>query len=132
MNGRHLTRQLLTNLRTSSLQATAHQHHHPQPCMQIHTNPARNTCTLSSTAAASAWLLLPDLWRRTFSSLLSNSTSSSSSSLTNNNQVQLIQRAHYKVKTSLALRCEHCYFVRRKGKLRVLCKENGRHKQKQM
>ncbi|KAH6576071.1 hypothetical protein BASA50_000410 [Batrachochytrium salamandrivorans] len=37
----------------------------------------------------------------------------------------------YKVKTALKKRCEHCYFVVRKGKLRVLCPENGKHKQRQ-
>ena len=37
----------------------------------------------------------------------------------------------YKVRTSLRLRCSNCRFVKRRGVLRVICKENPRHKQKQ-
>ncbi|EGF81211.1 hypothetical protein BATDEDRAFT_10423 [Batrachochytrium dendrobatidis JAM81] len=37
----------------------------------------------------------------------------------------------YKIKTALRRRCEHCYFVARKGKLRIVCPENGKHKQRQ-
>lgn len=37
----------------------------------------------------------------------------------------------YKVRTSLRLRCGNCRFVKRRGVLRVICKENPRHKQKQ-
>eukprot|EP00842_Homolaphlyctis_polyrhiza_P005499 jgi/Hompol1/5950/HPOL_001833-RA len=43
----------------------------------------------------------------------------------------LSQTRSYKIKTALKKRCEHCYFVRRKGKLRVVCPENGKHKQRQ-
>ncbi|KAI9008346.1 ribosomal protein L36-domain-containing protein [Gaertneriomyces semiglobifer] len=37
----------------------------------------------------------------------------------------------YKTRTALKLRCEHCFFCRRRGKLRVVCPENPRHKQRQ-
>ncbi|KAI8901286.1 ribosomal protein L36-domain-containing protein [Globomyces pollinis-pini] len=46
------------------------------------------------------------------------------------NSNRLLSRS-YKVKTSLKKRCEHCFFCVRKGVLRVICKENPRHKQKQ-
>ncbi|KAJ3099590.1 hypothetical protein HDU97_002938 [Phlyctochytrium planicorne] len=38
----------------------------------------------------------------------------------------------YKSKSSLKLRCEHCFFAKRRGKLRVICKENPKHKQVQI
>jgi ribosomal protein L36 len=41
------------------------------------------------------------------------------------------QIRNYKVKASLKKRCQHCFFCRRKGTLRIVCKENPRHKQKQ-
>ena len=37
----------------------------------------------------------------------------------------------YKKKSSLKLRCAACRFVRRKGRLRVICKEKPRHKQRE-
>lgn len=37
----------------------------------------------------------------------------------------------YKKRSSLKLRCSACRFVRRKGRLRVICKEKPRHKQRQ-
>ncbi|KAI8808361.1 putative 50S ribosomal protein l36 [Cladochytrium replicatum] len=37
----------------------------------------------------------------------------------------------YKVKSALKLRCEHCMFVRRRRKLRVICSMNAKHKQRQ-
>ena len=37
----------------------------------------------------------------------------------------------YRVRSALKKRCEHCFFCRRKGVLRIVCKENPRHKQKQ-
>ncbi|KAI9297025.1 hypothetical protein K502DRAFT_363591 [Neoconidiobolus thromboides FSU 785] len=37
----------------------------------------------------------------------------------------------YKVRSSLKKRCEHCYFVRRRKRLFVICKENPKHKQRQ-
>ena len=36
-----------------------------------------------------------------------------------------------KVKTSVKTRCEYCYLVKREGVLRVYCKRNRRHNQKQ-
>ena len=36
-----------------------------------------------------------------------------------------------KVNTSVRRRCEHCKIIRRKGKVRVICKRNPRHKQRQ-
>ncbi|KAI9010120.1 hypothetical protein DFJ74DRAFT_685921 [Hyaloraphidium curvatum] len=37
----------------------------------------------------------------------------------------------YYVKSSIKLLCEHCYFVRRRGRLQVQCHKTGRHKQRQ-
>lgn len=42
------------------------------------------------------------------------------------------QRRDYKVKIRLRLRCSHCYFVWRNGRLYVECKEHPRHKQHHM
>jgi large subunit ribosomal protein L36 len=36
-----------------------------------------------------------------------------------------------KVSASVRRRCEHCKIIRRKGKVRVICKRNPRHKQRQ-
>jgi large subunit ribosomal protein L36 len=36
-----------------------------------------------------------------------------------------------KVQTSVKRRCEHCRVIRRKGVVRVICKRNPRHKQRQ-
>ncbi|KAI9364391.1 hypothetical protein DFJ73DRAFT_809101 [Zopfochytrium polystomum] len=41
------------------------------------------------------------------------------------------QTAGYKTKTALKLLCPSCFFTRRRGKLRVICKENKKHKQVQ-
>jgi large subunit ribosomal protein L36 len=96
--------------------------------------------------------------RRCVSSLLSSSSSSSSSlanpltiktlaptpsisqvSLRQSNLLQsvsgLVHAAPsrgYKTKSALKLRCPHCFFAKRRGKLRVICKENPRHKQVQI
>ena len=37
----------------------------------------------------------------------------------------------YKVRSALKLKCPGCKFVRRKGRLRVICKNKNTHKQKQ-
>ena len=37
----------------------------------------------------------------------------------------------YKVRSALKLKCSGCKFVRRKGRLRVICKNKNTHKQKQ-
>ena len=37
----------------------------------------------------------------------------------------------YKVRSALKLMCPGCKFVRRKGRLRVICKNKKTHKQKQ-
>ncbi|CAB36868.2 mitochondrial ribosomal protein subunit L36 [Schizosaccharomyces pombe] len=37
----------------------------------------------------------------------------------------------FKVKASVKKRCSSCYFVRRKGRLYVLCKKHPRHKTRQ-
>lgn len=37
----------------------------------------------------------------------------------------------FKVRTSVKKFCKDCYMVRRKGKLYVYCKSNGKHKQRQ-
>ncbi|MBR2426956.1 MAG: 50S ribosomal protein L36 [Lentisphaeria bacterium] len=36
-----------------------------------------------------------------------------------------------KVSSSIKRRCESCQIIRRKGVIRVVCKRNPRHKQKQ-
>jgi large subunit ribosomal protein L36 len=36
-----------------------------------------------------------------------------------------------KVRTSVKTMCEHCRVIRRKGVVRVICKKNPRHKQRQ-
>ena len=36
-----------------------------------------------------------------------------------------------KIRVSLKKMCDGCKFVKRKGKLRVICKKNARHKQRQ-
>ncbi|KAJ3038011.1 hypothetical protein HDV00_001055 [Rhizophlyctis rosea] len=41
----------------------------------------------------------------------------------------LQQTAGYRTKVALKLRCQHCFFAVRRGKVRVICKENPRHKQ---
>lgn len=41
-----------------------------------------------------------------------------------------VQIRTYKIKGKPKLRCKGCYFSRRKGILRVLCRENPRHKQR--
>ena len=43
----------------------------------------------------------------------------------------VVQFRGYKVKASLRLRCDGCRFVKRKGKLRVVCTKKPRHKQRQ-
>lgn len=37
----------------------------------------------------------------------------------------------FKVRTSVKKFCKDCYMVRRKGRVYVYCKSNGKHKQKQ-
>ena len=36
-----------------------------------------------------------------------------------------------KVSASIKKRCDHCQIIRRRGKLRVICSNNPRHKQRQ-
>jgi len=36
-----------------------------------------------------------------------------------------------KIKMSVKKRCEHCYIVKRKGRIYVYCRKNPRHKQRQ-
>ncbi|MFC1700666.1 50S ribosomal protein L36 [Patescibacteria group bacterium] len=36
-----------------------------------------------------------------------------------------------KVRASVKKMCAHCKIVRRKGRLRVICKKNPKHKQRQ-
>lgn len=43
----------------------------------------------------------------------------------------LLQTMQYHVKSALKKRCDSCQFTVRKGKLRVVCSENPRHKQRQ-
>ncbi|KAI9352131.1 hypothetical protein BDR26DRAFT_850397 [Obelidium mucronatum] len=38
----------------------------------------------------------------------------------------------FKTKSALRLRCPGCFFTKRNGKLRVICKENPKHKQVQI
>jgi large subunit ribosomal protein L36 len=41
------------------------------------------------------------------------------------------QELQMKVRTSVKKICEHCKVVRRNGVIRVICKRNPRHKQRQ-
>lgn len=36
-----------------------------------------------------------------------------------------------KVSASIKRRCEHCKVIKRKGIVRIICKKNPKHKQKQ-
>ncbi|CAH2446177.1 54S ribosomal protein, mitochondrial [Komagataella phaffii CBS 7435] len=47
----------------------------------------------------------------------------------NNMTLQSIR--NYKVRTSVKKFCPHCYIAKRKGRVYVLCKVNGKHKQRQ-
>lgn len=44
---------------------------------------------------------------------------------------QILPSRTYKVRSSLKLLCSGCRFVKRKGKLRVVCSKKPRHKQRQ-
>ena len=44
---------------------------------------------------------------------------------------RLEQEHPMKVRSSVKRICEHCIIVRRNGVLRVVCKANARHKQRQ-
>jgi large subunit ribosomal protein L36 len=52
--------------------------------------------------------------------------------LMNVGTVGIQQLRHYKVVGVLEKRCEHCKKVKRQGVLRIICKENPRHKQRLM
>jgi len=43
----------------------------------------------------------------------------------------LIQRKSVKVRSSVKPICEHCKVVKRQGVIRVICKRNPKHKQRQ-
>lgn len=43
----------------------------------------------------------------------------------------LIPARTFKVRTSVKKFCKDCYMVRRKGRVYVYCKSNGKHKQRQ-
>ena len=51
---------------------------------------------------------------------------------TTSSPLQHQQTAGYKTVGVLKLRCEHCFFCARRGKKRVICKVNARHKQVQL
>eukprot|EP00042_Codosiga_hollandica_P021574 m.75944 g.75944 ORF g.75944 m.75944 type:complete len:83 (-) comp50424_c0_seq1:73-321(-) len=42
-----------------------------------------------------------------------------------------LQVREYRVRTAIKRRCDSCQIVRRKGRLYVICKREGRHKQRQ-
>lgn len=44
---------------------------------------------------------------------------------------QLVQKRCVNMRSSVKLRCEHCYFARHDGRLYVRCKIHPRHKQRQ-
>lgn len=52
-------------------------------------------------------------------------------SLLQSSNVELTPVATYKVKVRLRKRCKHCFYVRRRGRWFIECKEKGRHKQMQ-
>jgi large subunit ribosomal protein L36 len=41
------------------------------------------------------------------------------------------QRSLMKVRSSVKPICEHCKVIRRRGVVRIICKKNPRHKQRQ-
>jgi len=43
----------------------------------------------------------------------------------------LVANRGFKVRTSVKKFCKDCYMVRRKGRVYVYCKSNGKHKQRQ-
>lgn len=43
----------------------------------------------------------------------------------------LLPTRTFKVRTSVKKFCKDCYMVRRKGRVYVYCKSNGKHKQRQ-
>lgn len=45
--------------------------------------------------------------------------------------VSLVPFRGFKVRTSVKKFCNDCYIVRRKGRVYVYCKSNGKHKQRQ-
>ncbi|KAG8442570.1 hypothetical protein GDO86_011384 [Hymenochirus boettgeri] len=45
---------------------------------------------------------------------------------------QMVQQTcGMKTKSALKKRCKDCFFVRRRGRLYIYCKSNGKHKQRQ-
>lgn len=48
-----------------------------------------------------------------------------------NNSLTLESIRGFKVRTSVKKFCKDCYMVRRKGRVYVYCKSNGKHKQRQ-
>lgn len=49
----------------------------------------------------------------------------------NNASLLLNSTRGFKVRTSVKKFCKDCYMVRRKGRVYVYCKSNGKHKQRQ-
>lgn len=47
------------------------------------------------------------------------------------NASPLVQLRGFKVRTSVKAYCKDCYMVKRKGRVYVYCKSNGKHKQRQ-
>uniref|UniRef100_X2B7Y9 Large ribosomal subunit protein bL36m n=1 Tax=Capitella teleta TaxID=283909 RepID=X2B7Y9_CAPTE len=58
-------------------------------------------------------------------------TAPSSALLPVSNTLAAQPNAGYKVKVRLRKRCQHCFYVRRRGRWFIECKEKGRHKQMQ-
>lgn len=64
--------------------------------------------------------------------LISNNSKQHIQSIDNSNATSKVSSTRlFKTKVSLQKRCPDCYFVTRKGKLKVLCKSSPRHKQTQ-
>lgn len=63
---------------------------------------------------------------------ISNNSKKYIQSINNNNTTSSLSSTRlFKTRVSLKKRCPDCYFVTRKGKLKVLCKSSPRHKQTQ-
>ena len=62
---------------------------------------------------------------------LFNATPKLTVSAVNNSPLLLNSIRGFKVRTSVKKFCKDCYMVRRKGRVYVYCKSNGKHKQRQ-
>ncbi|ORY43064.1 hypothetical protein BCR33DRAFT_717797 [Rhizoclosmatium globosum] len=110
----------------------------PSSLISLNSNAPSSSCTASSCPChgTRGFFSKPS---STSASLLSRSTSGSLLSNASTLQVSLPMIPSlvgesvrtFKSKSALRLRCPHCFFAKRGGRLRVICKENPKHKQVQ-